>query len=126
MPPSTSQDKVRDHLANERTHLAWVRTSIALLGFGVVVARLPFVVGVRQVGPSTGIPAEGHGGRALLLGLLFCVVGIIALGLSAYVYTRNRKAIDSGEFVPAGLSLIVLTGIIALLAVASILFLLRL
>ena len=126
MPIHYSPEKVRDHLANERTHLAWVRTSIALLGFGVVVARLPFVVGVRQPGPDTGIPAEGHGGRALLLGLLFCAVGVIALGLSASVYVRNRKAIESGAFVPAGLSLLVLTAIIAVLGVASVLFLLRL
>jgi putative membrane protein len=31
---------VRDHLANERTFLAYVRTSLALVGFGFVIARL--------------------------------------------------------------------------------------
>ncbi|QEM08229.1 DUF202 domain-containing protein [Mucilaginibacter rubeus] len=28
-----------DHLANERTFLAWIRTSIALMGFGFVVVK---------------------------------------------------------------------------------------
>ena len=30
---------LRDYLAEERTFLAWIRTSIALMGFGFVVAR---------------------------------------------------------------------------------------
>ena len=35
---------INEHLANERTFLAWVRTSIALMGFGVVIARLRFTL----------------------------------------------------------------------------------
>jgi putative membrane protein len=29
-----------DHSANERTFLAWVRTAVAIVGFGLAVARL--------------------------------------------------------------------------------------
>lgn len=36
-PRWRSSDRVRDHLANERTYLAWMRSGIALLGFGVVI-----------------------------------------------------------------------------------------
>jgi Domain of unknown function (DUF202) len=36
---STQDTDVRDHLAAERTFLAWIRTGIALMGFGFVVAR---------------------------------------------------------------------------------------
>ena len=36
----------RDQLANERTFLAWVRTSIALMGFGVLIACLRFIEGI--------------------------------------------------------------------------------
>ncbi len=32
-------DRQREHQANERTFLAWLRTSIALIGFGFVIAR---------------------------------------------------------------------------------------
>jgi uncharacterized membrane protein YidH (DUF202 family) len=33
-------EKIRDHLANERTFLAWVRTALGLIGLGFVLARM--------------------------------------------------------------------------------------
>jgi putative membrane protein len=40
MPPSDADDRdPRAYLAEDRTFLAWIRTSIALMGFGFVVAR---------------------------------------------------------------------------------------
>lgn len=35
-------NRVRDHLANERTYLSWMRMAIALLGVGVIVVRYEF------------------------------------------------------------------------------------
>ncbi len=32
-------DRQREHQANERTFLAWLRTSIALVGFGFALAK---------------------------------------------------------------------------------------
>lgn len=37
---------VRDHLANERTLLAWVRTSIAFMAFGIGIAKLSVLLQV--------------------------------------------------------------------------------
>ena len=34
-----SDSRARDHMANSRTLLAWIRTGIALIGLGFVVAR---------------------------------------------------------------------------------------
>ncbi|MBB5439184.1 uncharacterized membrane protein YidH (DUF202 family) [Pedobacter sp. AK017] len=41
-----------DHLANERTFLAWIRTSIGIMGFGFVVVK--FSLFVRQIGIALG------------------------------------------------------------------------
>ena len=35
-----AQDRAAEHLANERTFLAWIRTTIALISLGFVLARL--------------------------------------------------------------------------------------
>jgi hypothetical protein len=40
-------DRQREHQANERTFLAWLRTSIALIGFGFAIAR--FGLFLRQL-----------------------------------------------------------------------------
>jgi len=34
-------DRFGDHTANERTFLAWVRTAIAVAGFGILIEKLP-------------------------------------------------------------------------------------
>ena len=34
----------RDHAANERTYLAWVRTALALMGFGLLVERFDLLM----------------------------------------------------------------------------------
>ena len=45
-PPQQSQATPRDYLAAERTFLAWVRTRLALMGLGFVLAR--FGIFLRQ------------------------------------------------------------------------------
>ena len=68
--PSTQSGKAADHLANERTFLAWIRTSISIIVFGFVVARFGITLreflrmqgnGERQSGMSLAI---GEIGRA--------------------------------------------------------------
>src|SRR5580658_10966631 len=46
--PSTGENsnRARDHLANERTFLAWVRTGIAIVVFGFAIGR--FAIAIRQ------------------------------------------------------------------------------
>ena len=34
-------DKFQDHASNERTYLSWIRTAIAIAGFGILIEKLP-------------------------------------------------------------------------------------
>jgi putative membrane protein len=63
-PKRRNPSRVRDHLANERTYLAWMRTAISLMGFGVVIVRLRFFKP-----PVTSTPGNGW-----KLGLIFSLV----------------------------------------------------
>lgn len=119
MPPPphgwANRDPVNtpDHLANERTFLAWVRTSIALLGFGVLIAKLR----LTGNGPSAG-------SHSVWLGLAFAVGGVLTLALSAWHYGRTRQMIESGNFHPAT-NLVLGFGVIVLgLGLSSVAYLL--
>src|SRR5436190_14363382 len=68
-----SQARVQAHLANERTYLAWMRTAIALMGFGVVIVRL------RALHPPMS-PTPGNGWK---LGLIFALVGLVTVLFSS-------------------------------------------
>ena len=90
-PKRRDSTKVRDHLANERTYLAWMRSSIALMGFGVVIVRL------RAFHP----PLTHNPGNGWRLGLLFSLVGLVTVLLSTGHYFAVRRAIDTDTYEPA-------------------------
>ncbi len=83
--------RVRDHLANERTYLAWMRTGIALLGFGVVIVRLR----------AFQVPLLPHPGNGWKLGLVFSLVGLVTVWLSTTHYFAVRRDIEEDTYEPS-------------------------
>jgi putative membrane protein len=113
-PSTTSNPNLaRDHLANERTFLAWVRTGVAIVVFGFAIGR--FAVAIRQwmqlEGQGHVVPTAGlsvwFGTVAIIAGVLVCVAGLVR-------YRQTRQQIDSGNFQPAGF-IIDLVGILTAL-----------
>ena len=114
----------RDYLANERTFLAWVRTSIALMGFGVVIAKLRFLtadtVGIAH---ASSLPP---GTRSTWLGIAFAAVGLLTLLFSAVHYEQARRALETGKYQSSRRGLYLFVAIVFLLGLASVLYLLTL
>ena len=54
----------RDHLANERTFLAWVRTALGLVGLGVLLERLG--AGGEGIAVAAGVGFISFGGLCLI------------------------------------------------------------
>jgi putative membrane protein len=114
--PSTSSNSnlARDHLANERTFLAWIRTGIAIVVFGFALGR--FAIAIRQwmelEGHGHVVPTSGlsvwFGTAAIVAGVMVCLAGLIR-------YRRTRDQINSGNFRPVGF-------IIDLIAIVTALF----
>lgn len=104
--------RVRDHLANERTYLAWMRTAIALLSFGVVIIRL------RIFQPPL-TPPPGTGWK---LGLVFSLLGLGTVFICTRHYFGVRWAIDEDTYEPAEGWVLLFSFAVTLLAVGVIYF----
>jgi putative membrane protein len=92
--PSEPEDP-RVRLAGERTLLAWIRTGLALMGFGFVVAR--FGLFLREVAASGGGAAPASTGVSLWIGTALVVLGVAVNLLAAAEHRRFLRALDEGR-----------------------------
>ena len=85
----SSANRARDHLANERTFLAWVRTGAAIVVFGFAIGR--FSIALRQLTAFEGHPIR-RSGLSVWLGSSSIVLGVLLVvaGLFRYRQTRDR------------------------------------
>lgn len=84
-----------DYLAAERTLLAWIRTGLAMMGFGFVVARFGlFLQEMRMVQNHT---AEQTYGLSLWFGTALIGVGVMVSIFAAWRHLRLVRELDRGE-----------------------------
>ena len=122
--PSAGEDP-RVRFAAERTLLAWVRTGLAMMGFGFVVAR--FGLFLRELSAADGQPVRPTG-PSLGIGVVLILTGVAVSLLAAWEYRTVLRRIDRREpyrppAVPLGLAVAV---VLAALGVAMVGYLVRL
>jgi putative membrane protein len=91
---SGGETEVREHLANERTLLSWVRTGVTLISIGLVVERAGALVAWSSV-------KVGSLSASALFGIALASLGCLTLILGMVQFLRNRRSISEGNFVPA-------------------------
>ena len=138
MPKITDEKKTsriqnrRVHMANERTFLSWIRTSIGIMAFGFVVEK--FAIFIKQVEYLLGrtgydkIPVEpsqtGHG-YSSIFGILLVGLGAL-MGVLAFVRYKNiEKQIDENTYKPSLLLDILLTISISVVGIFLIIYLIH-
>lgn len=113
-------DRQREHQANERTFLAWLRTSIALIGFGFAIAR--FGLFLRQL--QSAVTSQAVSTQLLFssenLGVSLVIVGIVVIALAAWRYNQVFWQIEREDYQPNRLMVWLITGIVMLLGTLSI------
>lgn len=73
----------RVYFAAERTLLAWIRTGIAVVGLGFVVARFGLFLRMMRTGPD----ARPHPGSTVI-GVTLVLLGAAAIGVAAWQHTQ--------------------------------------
>jgi len=90
--------KFNDHSANERTYLAWIRTSIAIMAFGFLIEK--FELYIVYIGQAIG--DEKHFQSSLsseLVGLSLFLVGILIIIVSTLRFLMHKEAIESDDII---------------------------
>jgi putative membrane protein len=114
-------NRARDHLANERTFLAWVRTSVAIVVFGFAIGR--FAIAMRQLTALQG-HASKTAGLSVWMGMSSILAGVVMVVAGLMRYRKTRAQLDEGKFEPAGfvLDLVTILTVLFGLALAGYLF----
>ena len=90
--------KVTDHLANERTFLAWIRTGLATITFGFVVERFGLLV--RELGLKGHLLPIVSINFSSLVGVTLTILGIAIMIVSLVNFLLIRRSIDREQFHP--------------------------
>ncbi|KIO31518.1 hypothetical protein M407DRAFT_131128 [Tulasnella calospora MUT 4182] len=109
----------RDHLANERTWLAYVRTSLAIASAGVALVQLFTITATSN--------ASAKELRRLIrpLGATVVVLGLAVLIVGCWRYFRIQSTLQTGYFPPARRTVGLMTGALMVIVAVTFGFLLR-
>ena len=112
-----------DHLANERTFLAWIRTSIAIMGFGFVVVK--FALFIKQISLALGtkqtvLPGKGYSTQ---IGTLLVAVGVFLAFYSWLRYRITEKQLVNDAYKPSVLPALILASGIVVIGVLLVIYL---
>jgi len=115
--PARSDSYVRDHLSNERTFLAWLRTAIALMGFGVFIARL------RWVFPAA--PVHHGAPSATALGLWLSVAGLAMIPFALWQYFAIGRAVNENRYKSGAVGAVIFAAAIGIAGVGIVIYLIN-
>ncbi len=113
--PFTSK-KVTDHLANQRTFLAWMRTGLATITFGFVVERFGLLLrelGLRNASSTTSSTIH----YSAIIGVSLVALGVLIMVVALISFLQIRRSIDEENFRPHATFEIFLTILACLIGV---------
>jgi putative membrane protein len=115
------EKRATEYLANERTFLAWIRTSIAVISAGIVISRLAiwfhYLIPTRKEAPA-------QNSFSFVVGLAMIILGGVVSLLAVWRYHVVNRAIDEGRVKPDRGLVFLVTFLVVLLAAGVVAFML--
>jgi putative membrane protein len=109
---------IRDHLANERTFLAYLRTSLSLLSIGISINRFSLYLLEKNTIPTgTGIRTTLVGAEQLGIGMV--VIGLVLLVYGIVRFSQMNREIEAQTYRPNIAAMWILSGIILVGAIGG-------
>ena len=119
---------VKDHMANERTFLAWIRTSIGIMAFGFVVEKFAlFVKKISYIFGKAVVPESSSAslGYSSIFGIVLVVLGA-AMGVLAFIrYKKVEKEIEEDTYRPSLILDILLTMVIIVIGAFFVIYMIH-
>ncbi|MCW3097175.1 MAG: hypothetical protein JWL77_2793 [Chthonomonadaceae bacterium] len=115
------------YLSNERTFLAWTITGMTLMGFGVAVAKLR--IAITDLSTFMGSIPQSSGKdeiSPITMGMIFLVVGLLTILLSAYRYIVRQIQIRENRYSPSDTFVLIFLFIVIMLSGTLIIHVLQL
>jgi putative membrane protein len=106
---TTDSKYIQQHLASERTFLAWIRTAIAIIGVGFLVTNLHFTMrsSLSPLGDTL----------ANVIGLFSVGLGVLTITIAIFSYIRKIEAINNQTFRTSKFTLITLGVFVMMIAI---------
>jgi len=114
MSEESRDTRLREHLANERTFLAWIRTSIALMGLGFVIVK--FALFLKEVAIMLkDLNIKISEGFSAVVGTGMVAMGVILTFFAFFQYKKvetqiNRQSYKSSSLISVLLTLVIVIG----------------
>ncbi|VXD18824.1 YidH family protein [Planktothrix paucivesiculata] len=119
MTQEQKTDRQRGHQANERTFLAWLRTSISLIALGFAIARFSLFLNQLEISltqQNTRIHPVFNSNN---IGIILVITGMIIIVIAAWNYNQVFWQIEQGNYQPKRLSIWIITAIVVILGLIS-------
>lgn len=104
----------QQHLANERTYLAWIRTAIGIIGIGSLSSSLHFLIGDTERLLSNIL--------ALIVGSGAALLGVIIIVFATFSFLKNKRQIEMGIFYMIRFPVVLTSIFLTILAIVAILY----
>ncbi|MBS0628919.1 MAG: DUF202 domain-containing protein [Verrucomicrobia bacterium] len=96
----SNNQHVTDHLANERTYLAWIRTSLGIMAFGFVVEKFSFFIQqfAHFIGKTEEPPSGIIQNYSSLFGILLVAIGALLCIFAFFKFLRAERQINAENY----------------------------